>query len=75
MLVLTRVRMPKVSNTLYRVYRQPLEKNSGVFAAMFAVPQIDVDISVEGLSDEAPIHLEGVPVAEFEVLLFILYPV
>jgi hypothetical protein len=42
---------------------------------MFAVPQGDSGAHFEGLSDEAPIRLEGVPIAEFEALLFILYPV
>jgi hypothetical protein len=63
---------PKVNNKLYRVYRQLLEKSSAAFASMFAVPQGSEE---EGMSDEKPITLEGVPVEEFEALLFVLYPV
>jgi hypothetical protein len=61
-----------VHNKLYRVYRKPLEKSSAVFASMFTVPQ---GPDVEGMSDENPIVLEGIPVEEFEALLFVLYPV
>jgi hypothetical protein len=64
----------QVNGKLYRVYRHPLEKNSAVFAAMFAVPQDRSTHEVEGLSDEHPIHLDGIPVEEFEALLHALYP-
>jgi hypothetical protein len=62
----------QVNDKLYRVYRKPLENSSAVFASMFAVPQ---GPDVEGMSDEKPIVLEGIMVEEFEVLLFMLYPV
>jgi hypothetical protein len=61
-----------VHDKLYRVYRKPLENSSAVFASMFDVPQ---GLDVEGASDEKPIVLEGIPVEEFEALLFMLYPV
>jgi hypothetical protein len=41
---------------------------------MFSIPQGDATVH-EGAADDDPIRLDGVPVAEFEALLFILYPV
>jgi hypothetical protein len=65
----------QVDGVLYRVYRHPLEKNSSVFAAMFSIPQGCAAGDAEGTSDENPIRLDGVPAAELEAMLQILYPV
>ncbi|KAI6110852.1 hypothetical protein EDD16DRAFT_1222875 [Pisolithus croceorrhizus] len=61
-----------VEDCLFRVPREPFEKESAVFCDMFSLPQGDGNI-VEGLSDEKPIRLLGVGKEEFEQLLKALF--
>lgn len=53
---------------MFKVPREPFEKESAIFCDMFALPQGDGEI-VEGLSDEVPIRLYGVNKEDFEQLL------
>jgi hypothetical protein len=66
----------QLSGKLYRVYRLPLETNSAVFASMLSLPQdqSSADFVTEGMTDEAPVILDGVPVSEFDSFLSVLYP-
>ncbi|KAI5983224.1 hypothetical protein EDD15DRAFT_2376797 [Pisolithus albus] len=57
-----------VEDCLFKVPREPFEKESAIFCDMFALPQDDGEI-VEGLSDEAPIQLFRVNKEDFEQLL------
>jgi hypothetical protein len=41
---------------------------------MFAIPQGDEHTSSEGMLDDSPIFLDGMPTEEFEALLQVLYP-
>lgn len=61
-----------VEDCLFKVPREPFEKESAIFCDMFALPQGDGEI-VEGLSDEAPIRLYGVNKEDFEQLLKALF--
>lgn len=58
---------------IYRVYRYPFERNSGVFETMFSLPT-ERSMSEEGQSDDNPIRLEGVGSSDFEALLTVLCP-
>ncbi|KAI6027170.1 hypothetical protein EDC04DRAFT_168221 [Pisolithus marmoratus] len=61
-----------VENCLFRVPREPFERESTVFCDMFALPQGDGN-NIEGLSDETPIRLLGVSKEDFEQLLKALF--
>ncbi|EJF61195.1 hypothetical protein DICSQDRAFT_106259 [Dichomitus squalens LYAD-421 SS1] len=58
--------------TLYKVHRSLLERHSPVFREMFMLPQPEG--SIEGLSEENPITLEGIEADDFTRLLSLLYP-
>ncbi|KAJ6497541.1 hypothetical protein C8R45DRAFT_983315 [Mycena sanguinolenta] len=62
----------KVETTLYRVPRFHFERNSGIFATTFSLPQPTE--GAEGSSDIAPFKLEGISRVDFERLLRVLYP-
>ncbi|CAK5277909.1 unnamed protein product [Mycena citricolor] len=61
----------RVQNTLFRVHRFLLERDSCVFAAVFDLPQGQLD--VEGATDAKPIRLEGDEVEDFRALLKYMY--
>lgn len=57
----------QVENCLFRVSASQLSRYSPIFADMFSLPHSTED--TEGRSDETPIRMEGVPMAEFEQYL------
>jgi len=61
-----------VENCLFRVPIEPFEQESTVFRDMFSMPQGSQD-TVEGLSDDKPIRLDGVTKHDFEQLLKALF--
>jgi len=63
----------EVGSLLYRVPREGFKKWSrSIFRDMFALPQADGQ--EEGLTDHAPIMLEGCTNEAFESLLEVMYP-
>jgi hypothetical protein len=60
----------QVNNTLYRVYKYPIQQASTVFAAMFELGHQD---TAEGSADQDPIVLNAVPAEEFEAFLSSLF--
>ncbi|KAF7336537.1 BTB domain-containing protein [Mycena sanguinolenta] len=61
----------RVENVLFKIHKFPLTHNSSVFATMFNLP---VGIgSVEGLSDDIPIVLEGEKAEDFRAVLKYIY--
>jgi len=63
----------QVEDTLYRVPRHPFEQESEVFRDMFGLPIVKGAIP-DGLSDEQPLHLEGIMKEDFRQLLRIMFP-
>ncbi|PCH41086.1 hypothetical protein WOLCODRAFT_99816 [Wolfiporia cocos MD-104 SS10] len=61
-----------VEDTLYKLYRSLLEKYSTVFHEMWAMPPPPE--STEGTTDDDPIVLHGISVADFNIFLQLLYP-
>ncbi|KAI6140487.1 hypothetical protein BKA82DRAFT_4179692 [Pisolithus tinctorius] len=61
-----------VENCLFRVPREPFQRESKFFCDKFSSLQGDSG-EVEGLSDEKPIQLEGVEKNDFEQLLKVLF--
>ncbi|KAI6004922.1 hypothetical protein EDD15DRAFT_1025469 [Pisolithus albus] len=57
-----------VEGSLFKVPREPFEKESEVFCGMFSLPQGSSGV-VEGLSDENPIRIDGTSKDDFEQLL------
>ncbi|KAI5993885.1 hypothetical protein EDD15DRAFT_2366965 [Pisolithus albus] len=57
-----------VEDSLYKVPREPFEKESEMFRGMFSLPQGSSGV-VEGLSDENPIRIDGTSKDDFEQLL------
>ncbi|KAI6037102.1 hypothetical protein BKA83DRAFT_4171815 [Pisolithus microcarpus] len=57
-----------VEDSLFKVPREPFEKESEVFRGMFSLPQGSSGV-VEGLSDENPIRIDGTSKDDFEQLL------
>jgi hypothetical protein len=62
----------QVENTLFKVPKSIFDESS-VFSDMFAMPQ-DGCQSVDGRSDQQPLKLEQVALADFEAFLFFLIP-
>ncbi|KIM80964.1 hypothetical protein PILCRDRAFT_89277 [Piloderma croceum F 1598] len=60
-----------VEETLFKVHKAFLSRDSSTFEGMFSVPQ--GDSNVDGGSDQQPITLRGDTVEQFRSLVFILY--
>ncbi|KAI6107042.1 hypothetical protein EV401DRAFT_469878 [Pisolithus croceorrhizus] len=58
----------EVENSLFRVPREPFERESEVFCDMFSLPQGD-SVAVEGTNDENPIRIDGTSKNDFEQLM------
>lgn len=63
----------RVENRLFKVPVRFLTGVSGVFRAMFELPQGDLGGRPEGTTDDNPIHLEGVKSDDFKQLLKVLF--
>ncbi|CAA7260401.1 unnamed protein product [Cyclocybe aegerita] len=64
-----------VGNTIFRVPRHGFEVPGTIFEALFALPPSPNEVnSVEGLSDDHPIVLDGVEEDHFRGFLGALYP-
>ncbi|KAJ7435603.1 hypothetical protein B0H11DRAFT_2113304 [Mycena galericulata] len=61
----------RVENTLFKVHRYLLVRDSPIFSGLFALPQDGV--VEEGLSDELPIFLGGDKAADFRALFKYIY--
>ncbi|PCH34241.1 hypothetical protein WOLCODRAFT_160719 [Wolfiporia cocos MD-104 SS10] len=62
-----------VEDALYKVHCHFFKRHSSVFATMFSLPPGNGN-SIEGLSDDHPIKLEGVRKIDFERMLSLFYP-
>ncbi|PPQ85829.1 hypothetical protein CVT25_003460 [Psilocybe cyanescens] len=63
-----------VENRLFKLPAVHLIEASDVFHAMFQLPQgPDLDTSIDGMTDEKPIVLEGVKSEDFKQLLRVIY--
>ncbi|KAI6140493.1 hypothetical protein BKA82DRAFT_164299 [Pisolithus tinctorius] len=65
-----------VQNCLFRVPWEPFQRESKSFCDKFSSPQGDgseVRSTLERLSDEKPIRLDGVQKSDFEQLLKVLF--
>lgn len=62
-----------VDNRLFQIPSHFLSSQSEVFQAMLELP-LPSDGTIEGMSDENPIHLEGVSKQDFRQLLRVLCP-
>ncbi|KZT73942.1 hypothetical protein DAEQUDRAFT_661722 [Daedalea quercina L-15889] len=65
----------RVENTLFRVHRFLLARDSSVFQDMFTLPTGEEkdDATYEGFSDEQPIRLYSESVENFRIFLSVLY--
>jgi hypothetical protein len=63
----------QVESTLFNVPKHVFDE-SPIFQDMFSVPP-GASQSVDGLSDQQPLRLEGVSLIDFRCLLNYLYPV
>ncbi|KAH9841412.1 uncharacterized protein C8Q71DRAFT_803146 [Rhodofomes roseus] len=65
----------RVEDTLFRVHRFLLARDSSVFQDMFNLPtgEAKEETPQEGFSDEEPIHLFGETAEEFRIFLSVLY--
>jgi hypothetical protein len=61
----------QVEDCLFRVSRAHLCTHSAFFADMFTLPHNAED--AEGRSDDTPLHMDGVPIAEFEAFMELIY--
>ncbi|KAF8628625.1 hypothetical protein AX15_003760 [Amanita polypyramis BW_CC] len=61
----------RVEDTLFKVHRSILSKDSSSFDTMFSLPQGGKPS--EGISDESPVVLSGDTVLEFKHFLWALY--
>ncbi|KAK0226417.1 hypothetical protein IW262DRAFT_1248604, partial [Armillaria fumosa] len=61
-----------VEDVLFRVPTYRFIEKSETFKAMFTLPQTKTD-TVEGDSDDKPIHLQGISKVDFERLLKFMY--
>ena len=62
----------QVENTLFKVHRYYLTRESEVFRTMFSCPSSS-EHGQEGVDDSKPIHLPGVTSRQFEALLEFFY--
>ncbi|TFK52351.1 hypothetical protein OE88DRAFT_1698157 [Heliocybe sulcata] len=62
----------KVENTLFKIHRFLLARDSSAFQNMFSFPTNDKEV-VEGSSDEYPVPLIGDTAEKFRVLLSVMY--
>ncbi|KAI5993882.1 hypothetical protein EDD15DRAFT_2166702 [Pisolithus albus] len=60
-----------VEGSLFRVPREPFQRESEVFCDMFSLPQ-GSSVVVEGTSDESPIRIDRISKNDFEQLLKVL---
>ncbi|KAI0755085.1 hypothetical protein C8Q80DRAFT_1142848 [Daedaleopsis nitida] len=64
----------RVDNTLFRVHRYFLGRDSSAFQHMFSIPNACVPShNLEGYSDDNPIRLYGESVERFKALLSVIY--
>ena len=63
----------KVENCLFKVPARNFITESEVFETMFKLPQ-NPDVTVDGLSNDQPLRLEGVKSDDFRQLLRVMYP-
>ncbi|KAH9947432.1 hypothetical protein B0H21DRAFT_691983 [Amylocystis lapponica] len=63
----------RVEDTLFRVHRFLLARDSSAFEDMFGMPGGPGEAATEGFSDEHPICLYGETVTQFRALLSVLY--
>ncbi|KIK24473.1 hypothetical protein PISMIDRAFT_410337 [Pisolithus microcarpus 441] len=61
-----------VEDSLFRVSREPFQKESEVFCDMFSLPQ-GSSVVVEGTSDESPVRIDRISKDDFEQLLKALF--
>ncbi|PCH35702.1 hypothetical protein WOLCODRAFT_50933, partial [Wolfiporia cocos MD-104 SS10] len=61
-------------NVLFRVYRSSFSRHSGLFRDIFSLPMVSSTGRPEGSCDENPVKLPDVSKADFERLLWIVYP-
>ena len=61
----------QVEDTLFKVPKRTFEENSEVFRNMFAIPC--GANSTEGVSDDRPIVLQGIKLADFRTLLQVMF--
>ncbi|KAG2738471.1 hypothetical protein P692DRAFT_20882620 [Suillus brevipes Sb2] len=59
----------QVENTLYKLCSSILSSASNVFRDMFAAAQNSGQMELDGMSDDKPIHLEGISWDAFELFL------
>ncbi|KJA28688.1 hypothetical protein HYPSUDRAFT_33024 [Hypholoma sublateritium FD-334 SS-4] len=64
----------QVENRLFKVPKNGFQVPGTIFEAMFALPSNETDDSIEGSSDENPIHLHGIEEKKFKAFLTVLYP-
>ena len=64
----------KVENSLFKVPKNGFQVSGTIFEAMFSLPSGDAADSIEGSSDENPIHLHGIEEKKFKAFLTVLYP-
>jgi len=62
-----------VENTLYRIHKSFLTRDSVVFSELFALP-CPPDQQPEGITDDKPIELKGQNREDFECFLSFYYP-
>ncbi|KAF8070386.1 hypothetical protein FPV67DRAFT_1668243 [Lyophyllum atratum] len=62
----------KVNETLFKVWDGSFLRHSEFFQAVTSL--LDIDTAAEGSDGEHPLILDGVQVADFERLLWIIYP-
>ncbi|KAH9936137.1 uncharacterized protein B0H18DRAFT_972424 [Fomitopsis serialis] len=65
----------RVEDSLFRVHRFLLARDSSVFQDMFSLPtgEANEDAAQEGFSDDEPIHLFGETAEAFRIFLSVLY--
>ncbi|KIK32244.1 hypothetical protein CY34DRAFT_101927, partial [Suillus luteus UH-Slu-Lm8-n1] len=59
----------QVENMLYKLCSSILSSASNVFRDMFAATQNSGQMELDGMSDDKPIHLEGISRDAFELFL------
>ncbi|KAH8103514.1 hypothetical protein BXZ70DRAFT_735785 [Cristinia sonorae] len=62
-----------VEDTLFRVFRSTFIRHSPVFGDLFSLPEPAGQTS-EGSSDDNPLYFSGILSADFERLLWVIYP-
>jgi len=64
----------QIENSLFKVPKSGFQVPGTIFEAMFALPSSETNDSIEGSSDENPIHIHGVEEKKFRAFLTMLYP-